>query len=441
MDEPLLHVGILSAPAVDVTFMTPYRSDNTGRMFEGEHRVSFEGSTVVLDGPAGRMQAQHEMTLSPANERSRFLLRNVTIGLRFHWERQEDELFSGSLKLQITDDVLTAVNIVPLEEYLTSVISSEMNANSSLNLLKAHAITSRSWLLAQLARSRTRPRHQESRTIAAEDSTQRILWYDREDHKLFDVCADDHCQRYQGMTKAFHPRVEQSVRATRGEVLVSNNEICDARFSKSCGGISELFENVWEPVHHEYLVPVLDAPEHTVPVDLTEEEAATRWIRESPPAFCNTSDSAILAQILPDFDLETRDFYRWQVTYRQDELAELVRTKSGVNFGRIISLQPLERGTSGRIVRLRIVGTEQTLAIGKELEIRKTLSPSHLYSSALVIDTDGKDIPERFTLTGAGWGHGVGLCQIGAAVMGERGYSHEAIVNHYFSGATLNRLY
>ena len=330
-----------------------------------------------------------------------------------------------------------------MEAYLTSVISSEMGADGSIEFLKAHAITSRSWLLAQLELSRALKNGSRLRIPTLYQEAGRIIrWYDREDHDLFDVCADDHCQRYQGTTKAFTPAVEQAVRDTRGMVLMNGDEICDARFSKSCGGVSELFENAWGADHHDYLIPVRDQEGETLP-DLTDEQTAIAWIVSSPPSYCNVTDPAVIRRILPSVDRETVDSYRWTVTYSQEELAEIIKKKSGIDFGEIVGLVPVRRGPSGRIVELHIQGTKTSLVVGKELEIRRFLSPAHLYSSAFVVETEPtvNGIPSRFTFRGAGWGHGVGLCQIGAGVMGEHGFSCEDILRHYFPGSALGRLY
>lgn len=374
-----------------------------------------------------------------------FDLNDVTIGIQFHWERKEDQRFKGTLQIIAEDEKLTAINVLPLEDYLVSVISSEMSATSSMELLKAHAITSRSWLLAQIEKGKSLQQSGKIHQSITETPEEYIRWYDREDHLNFDVCGDDHCQRYQGITRQSTPLVKQAVTETRGMLLMDGANVCDARFSKSCGGISESFENVWEPEVHPYLQAIIDNPE--VPegydADLTNEEAAEKWIRQSPEAFCNTSDKAVLSQVLNDYDQETKDFYRWSLTYQQADLAELIARKSGRDFGSIVDLIPVERGKSGRLKKLKIVGTKKTLIIGKELEIRKTLSESHLYSSAFVVDklnvSDG--IPTEFKLTGAGWGHGVGLCQIGAAMMGAKGYRYDEILLHYFRGASISKEY
>ena len=392
-----------------------------------------------------------ELSFTPQQDTSSFFeLQDVTIGINFHWERKEVQRFKGELKIIVEDDRLTAINIIPIEDYLTSVISSEMSATASLELLKAHAVISRSWLLNKLkvANGKLKVIMHPDNTANFELSTlpsQLIKWYDHEAHKNFDVCADDHCQRYQGITRTSTPQAIEAVFATRGEVLMYEGEICDARFSKCCGGAFEEFQNCWENVKHPYLIGQRDSKTETRLPDLTKEVEADKWIRTSPAAFCNTHNKQVLSQVLNNYDQETTDFYRWRVCYSQQELSELIHKRSGIEFGKIIDLIPVERGTSGRLVRLKIVGTLRTLIIGKELEIRRTLSSSHLYSSAFVVDKeykeDEKEIPSRFILTGSGWGHGVGLCQIGAAVMGEQGYKYKEILSHYYPGSAIEQQY
>jgi len=392
-----------------------------------------------------------ELSFTPQQDTSSFFeLQDVTIGINFHWERKEVQRFKGELKIIVEDDRLTAINIIPIEDYLTSVISSEMSATASLELLKAHAVISRSWLLNKLkvANGKLKVIMHPDNTANFELSTlpsQLIKWYDHEAHKNFDVCADDHCQRYQGITRTSTPQAIEAVFATRGEVLMYEGEICDARFSKCCGGAFEEFQNCWENVKHPYLIGQRDSKTETRLPDLTKEAEADKWIRTSPAAFCNTHNKQVLSQVLNNYDQETTDFYRWRVCYSQQELSELIHKRSGIEFGKIIDLIPVERGTSGRLVRLKIVGTLRTLIIGKELEIRRTLSSSHLYSSAFVVDKeykeDEKEIPSRFILTGSGWGHGVGLCQIGAAVMGEQGYKYKEILSHYYPGSAIEQQY
>ena len=317
---------------------------------------------------------------------------------------------------------MIAINILPVEDYLVSVISSEMSATSSLEFLKSHAVISRSWLLAQIENRDRKNVHKSLQQNFTTDENSIIRWYDREDHKLFDVCADDHCQRYQGITKASNPSVEKAVKETEGMVLMYGDEICDARFSKCCGGVSETFDTCWEDKDYPYLQPVIDDSENKDIPDLDEK---------------------VLKQILNNYDQETTDFYRWKVKYSQKEISEFIHRKTGIEFGDIKDLIPMQRGKSGRISRLKIVGTLRTVTIGKELEIRRALSESHLFSSAFVIDKTevAGSVPSEFTITGAGWGHGVGLCQIGAAMMGEKGYSYDKILLHYYRNAEIKKVY
>ena len=433
-NTPMVNVGIMTQKSILFVLNGSYIETETGEELQGEQRAIWTNNKILFNG-----KLYEDLFFEPTDEANcSFDLKAVTIGVDFHWQRREDQRFRGALDLAVTEEGIVAINQIDAEEYLTSVISSEMSANASKQLLKAHAVISRSWLLAQIEKNQQLANAEKPYASCQQDDEQLIRWYDREDHVLFDVCADDHCQRYQGITRATNPVVKEAIQETRGEVLLYDGAICDARFSKCCGGVTERFENCWEPVEHPYLALLRDAPEQDFP-DLTDEAAAQTWIRTAPDAFCHTTDREILSQVLNNYDQETTDFYRWQVSYTQAELAELIRRKSGIDFGQILNLIPLERGGSGRIVRLKIVGSQRSLIIGKELEIRRTLSESHLYSSAFVVDKEGADdnVPTRFTLIGAGWGHGVGLCQIGAAVMGAQGYPYDAILTHYFPGATI----
>jgi len=443
-----ISVGIVEAGAVE--FEGDFDAPCPGGGIRGEARASVSGASILVECGGRRAVLDSGVLLSPAaSSGGSFVIRGVTIGIRFHWQRKEDEVFTGALRLVAKGTDVVAINVVSVEDYLASVISSEMSAGSSLNLLRAHAITSRSWLLAGLERS-AGAKSGPSRPRSTEREGDRLVrWYDREEHELFDVCADDHCQRYQGITKSTSPGVRQAVDLTRGQVLMYDGRVCDARFSKSCGGITEPFGNVWQPGTVPYLDAVADiAPFEPLPgflslPDVHREELADRWIRSSPAAFCNTTDSRILSQVLLGYDQETTDFYRWRVTYAQEDLAALIGEKTGIDFGAIHELAPVDRGPSGRLTLLKIVGEKRTLTIGKELEIRRTLSPSHLYSSAFVVercDLHGV-VPGKFVLTGAGWGHGVGLCQIGAAVMGDLGYPPDAILSHYFPGTSITGIY
>ena len=443
MKEPQLRIGIMYQPEIIFRLNETYLLAPNGVPYEAIQKVNYRDGKIWLnDEPVD----EEILVFNPVRyQKASFELNDVTIGIQFHWERKEDQTFKGSLEIRIENEKLTAINILPLEDYLVSVISSEMSATSNLELLKAHAIISRSWLLAQTEKSKAISQSGKLYQSISETPEEYIRWYDREDHLNFDVCADDHCQRYQGITRQSTPLVEQAVAQTRGMLLMNDGKICDARFSKSCGGISETFENVWEPEVHPYLQAIIDnpAPANGFDTDLTIEEAAQKWIRNAPEAFCNTHDKAVLSQVLNDYDQETTDFYRWKLVYQQADLAELIARKSRRDFGAIVDLIPVERGLSGRLKKLKIVGTKLTLTIGKELEIRKTLSESHLYSSAFVVDKLDiqNGIPEQFILTGAGWGHGVGLCQIGAAMMGAKGYKYDEILLHYFRGASISKEY
>ena len=435
--EPVVSVGIVSGQEIHFALNNPYLAK--GETITGEQTVTFSEGGILWNGNQYR-----ELVFQPQSPDASFSLHDVTIGVNFHWERKETQVFQGTLRLVVEADKVCAINQLPVENYLMSVISSEMRATSSLEFLKAHAVISRSWLLAQMDKRRTSQEGGNNFFSFIKKDDELIRWYDRDDHTIFDVCADDHCQRYQGITKETNAHVVEAVRQTRGQILVSNDEICDARFSKCCGGVSGEFQYCWEDTSKPYLTAVVDAPHAGALPDLTVEANAERWIRTSPEAFCNTTDKHILSQVLNDFDQETPDFYRWHVDYTQERLRSLISEKMKMDLGDILDLVPLERGRSGRISRLKIVGTKMSFTIGKELEIRRVLSESHLYSSAFVVDRhdlDANGVPASFTLTGAGWGHGVGLCQIGAAVMGEKGYGYDRILLHYYHGAEIKKIY
>lgn len=438
MKEPEISVGIVNAQEIHFTLHGNFFAK--GETVSDKQSVSFSEGGILWNGNLYR-----ELTFTPQEEQNSFSLYDVTIGLNFHWERQETQTFLGTLKLMVDEGKIVAINILPVEDYLTSVISSEMSANSSLELLKAHAVVSRSWLFAQIEKRKAMSGKDEGFFSFIKTKEEYIRWYDREDHTIFDVCADDHCQRYQGITKATNSTVAEAVKATRGRLLMYDKKICDARYSKCCGGATEEFENCWENTHYPYLSSIRDTDkEENLPLpDLTKEEEAEHWIRKAPKSFCDTHDKKILSQILNNYDQETTDFYRWKVRYTQAELAELIRTNTKSDYGDIIDLIPVQRGPSGRICKLKIVGTLKTFTIGKEMEIRRVLSNSHLFSSAFVVDKGEvkEGIPQNFILSGAGWGHGVGLCQIGAAVMGEKGYSYEEILLHYYKGAEIRKFY
>jgi SpoIID/LytB domain protein len=445
MSEPRLRVGLLlRVPAASFTLEGPFDLSVDG----GVSAPVPSGAALTARAVGGvRLEDAHRDTLAegravrlvPRTPDANFVVRDFRVGAAFHWEHAEDLRFSGGIDLVATGDVLDLVNEVPLEQYVESVICSEMSAACPASSLRAHAIISRSWLLAQLA---SRPRAvRPGQSVERGRLVTRVLWYDRQDHDGFDVCADDHCQRYQGVTRAVGGTPAEAVRSTRGLALVHGGEVCDARFSKCCGGATEVFPTCWGDEDRPYLQAFADRPgEHFVPLD--DEARAQAHVLGHPNAWCNTTDQRLLERILPTIDRGTRDFWRWTVTLEQEEARELVRTRAGVDTGPIRALTPLRRGPSGRIFLLEIDGRDRTLHLGKELEIRRVLSASHLYSSAFVVSAEGPgEIPDRFVLRGAGWGHGVGLCQIGAAVMAERGHDHEDILAHYYRGATVDRLY
>ena len=427
--QPLLHVGIMSAREIGFEIL----SDGAGfrKAILREGKIEYDGALydeLYFEAP----------TLSTQFAQPSFILHGVTIGVNFHWERKEDQKFAGALKIIVDKDHLTAVNVVGVEDYLLSVISSEMSASASEEFLKAHAVISRSWVMAQIASSGkiheshvpegiygvpALMSHLDSILCSdgpAEESRahEYVKWYDHEDHSLFDVCADDHCQRYQGLTRATGDTVRRVIDATWGQVLTYEGGLCDARFSKCCGGVMEKFSTCWDDVDLPYLQPLADTPDHD-----PEGEC-----------FCNTTDKAILSQVLNNYDQETTDFYRWTETYDRDGLSELISRRSGKNIGSLLSIEPLERGLSGRIMKLRITGSLMTLVVGKELEIRRILSESHLKSSAFDVRFEGDSV----ILEGRGWGHGAGLCQIGAAVMASKGYTYTEILEHYYPGTVIN---
>ena len=503
--QPVIDVGLLTAPELRVRFNQPFSGpDSMEGGICGEQAFTLADGMVKWNGKRyGRLEFRPAGS-APEEEDSRgFTLHKVRIGINFHWEREEDQMFSGGLTILPSEEGLVAINSVLTEDYLLSVISSEMNGDAPEEFLKAHAVISRSWLLARptlgggdnangfegschsAAGNGDNPDSLESpenghsgQGISAPGSLENdriIRWYDREDHSLFDVCADDHCQRYQGLLRAGNANIRRAIEATRGLVLTDGPDgaICDTRFSKCCGGVSERFSACWADEDYAYLRPVRDyaclqtdednaaddgTPDAvgTIP-DLSDEQNAREWILSSPEAFCNTSDPALLSTVLNSYDQETADFYRWRVEYTQEELSDLLRRRSGIDFGSVLELRPLRRGASGRIIELLIRGTQRTVTVGKELEIRRWLSESHLYSSAFVVDTvyaepasDGQHIrpdinapaiPTGFILHGAGWGHGVGLCQIGAAAMSASGCTFDRILAHYFRGSCLTRLY
>ena len=437
--EPIITVGIMHAERIGFFFDSPFRcAEFPNITFDGEYEVflSEDGRVSFFEQQFDSLHFTPIEEQDYTSEDGYFELEDVVIGINFHWERKENQRFKGGLTFMIENGKVVAINEIPTEAYIFSVISSEMSATASLELLKAHAVISRSWLLKPIIHNE----HNATAVLEHRTDDELIKWYERDSHELYNVCADDHCQRYQGITRARTENVRLAIEATRGLVLTSHGQICDARFSKSCGGVSELFENCWADEHYSYLERVVDtksAESVMITPDLTIEANAEAWIRGEYDSLCNTHDKEILSQVLNNYDQETTDFYRWKVEYTTEQLSELVARRSGIDFGTIVTLEPVERGVSGRLTRLRIVGTKRTMVVGKELEIRRWLSESHLYSSAFVVDKT----ENGFKLTGAGWGHGVGLCQIGAAVMGAKGYKYDEILYHYFVDSQLNVLY
>ena len=438
-NEPKIKAAILqNYSEAEIVLNGNFRLSD-GFFLRGKIVAKAESSLIRLsDSNEAEVSRQKEFIFA-ADTGATFTVKNVQIGIDFHWERLQEQSFSGNIILRANaDSTFNLINEIPLEDYLASVISSEMSAAAPLEFLKAQAITARSWLVAMLERKKQNPAAVKTAFISANEI---IRWFDINDHNFFDVCADDHCQRYQGITRVITPAVNEAISSTRGVFLMNDQEICDARYHKTCGGRTEVFSTAWEDKSLPYLQSVTDYSAAHSPVNSGEE--TRRRLTTKPSAYCNTQDSALLRRILPTFDQETPDFYRWQVSYSRKELEEIIRKKSGLDFGKLLNLVPIKRGPSGRISKLKIEGSKRSIIIGKELEIRRWLSPSHLLSSAFVIETkgDSNGLPEKFILRGGGWGHGVGLCQIGAAVMATKGFSAPDILAHYFSGAQLQKLY
>ena len=434
--QPKITVGIMDHQTeVNGRLDGNFLCDGFGPV-SGPFSAKVEAGVIALTDGAHREIFRSPSIRLKAKESSTLFLHNVTIGKCFHWERKEDQIFQGDLILQQRNSgTITVINEIPMEDYLKSVISSEMNPSAPVEFLKAHTILSRSWLLAGLHRKNKMDKASlpVQKIITKEEEV--IRWYDREDHDLFDVCADDHCQRYQGITKIVSKRAEEAVRETHGVVITYQDEICDARYFKACGGITEDFSTAWDDKQVPYLTSISDALVLHRPIR-TEEEASA-WIFSEPVAYCNINEVGFLEKILPNFDYETKTFFRWRVEYSRDELQEILQEKTGFDFGTLQEIVPLHRGPSGRISRLKIVGSKRSMVVGKELEIRRWLSRSHLYSSAFIVTLEA----DRFILNGAGWGHGVGLCQIGAAVMAAKGFLAEKILKHYFKCIKIQKIY
>lgn len=435
-NEPYVSVGIMKADKVVFHLNSAYTAK--GEVVSGRQEATCQDGGILWNG-----NLYSELTFYPEIEQANFTLEDVSIGINYHWERKEPQTFKGTLRLIVEEEQLVVINHLQAEDYLGSVISSEMSANAPMELLKAHAIVSRSWLFSQMWQRQCRSTQGGGFFTFVRKDDEFIRWYDREDHTLFDVCADDHCQRYQGISRETSETVSAAVEATKGMVLTSDGDLCDTRFSKCCGGVTEKYSTCWDNSEKPYLTSIADNADGHIDLDLMQEEDARKWILSNPETFCNTENVELLQQILNDYDRETSDFYRWKVEYTQEELAALVKNNRGEDFGEIIDLEPIERGPSGRLTRLKIIGTKKQMIIGKELEIRRTLSKSHLYSSAFIVEKQGMNngVPSAFKLYGAGWGHGVGMCQIGAAVMSSKGYKYDEILLHYYRGAEIEKLY
>jgi stage II sporulation protein D len=440
--EPKVTVGIMDGrESIAGSMNGRFRTNGPDAVSGGFTALAGEGVIILSDEQGREIGRSSRLKLS-AGDGAAFVLHNVTIGNRFHWERREDQTFRGDLILALSGDRgIAAINEIGLENYLESVISSEMSAAAPPEFLKVHAILSRSWLLSALNRKKTAKSSSPGEAHAMDGEGNITRWYEQEEHDLFDVCADDHCQRYQGITKIISPEAGEAVRRTAGRVVAYKGHVCDARYSKACGGLTENFETAWADTHVPYLESISDAPVRHGPV--AGEDDARRWILSGPEAYCNTQDAALLEKILPDFDRETKGFFRWEVEYGREDLENILREKSGLDFGTLKEISPLARGPSGRIWKLGIRGSKRSIVVGKELEIRRWLSRSHLLSSAFIVSTEHGPDGEvsRLTFHGAGWGHGVGLCQIGAAVMADRGFKAEEILTHYFPGVAIKKLY
>ncbi len=439
---PKIMVGIMDhQKEVRINLHGPFTIEHASDI-TGVFIARAKGKDIVLYDEQERVLYRAQTIRLLNKDDSTFTLFNVTIGINFHWEKQEEQTFKGGIVFKRrTDSTLAVINEIDIEDYLESVISSEMNSSAPLEFLKAHAIISRSWLIAALKRKKSPVPKDKTNNNAIEGSNTIIRWYEQEGHDIYDVCADDHCQRYQGITKIITHRPLEAVKMTYGVVITYNGEVCDARYSKACGGITEEYRTAWKDMEVPYLISISDGTKAFKPI--TTEKEARAWINSKPEAYCNTDDINVLMAILPDFDLKTEGFFRWRVDYTRCELEEIIREKSGYHIGTLTQITPLKRGPSGRISLIKIKGSKMTITLGKELEIRRWLSRSHLYSSAFVIDTryDPSGEVQGFTFSGAGWGHGVGLCQIGAACMAIKGFKAEDILRHYFPGTLTEKIY
>jgi len=444
MRQPNINIGLVTGGELKFSLLGNYYQLGTQNLFSGNFSAVIQNGKILLKGENGEFLFSSGITFKPENFNVElFKVFGVKIGIDFHWESAKDLIYAGSLKLIIEDNQLTAVNIAPLENYLEGVISSEMNPKSHLEFLKAHAVISRSWLLSQMENRKKQKKEKGAENTG--DENEIIKWYDRGDHKNYDVCADDHCQRYQGLGKNVSEIVREAISETRGVALIQNDKIFDARYSKCCGGKTELFENVWSDAEKSQMPSIFDYkfPPDNFAEELESEQNAVEWINGLPEAFCNITDQEILEEILVEFDQKTKDFFRWEVEISQEKISNLLKEKLNIDFGDVLDLIPVERGASGRLIKLKIIGTKAEKTVGKELEIRRILSEKHLFSSAFVIEKleNKNGVPAGFVLRGAGWGHGVGLCQIGAAVMARQKYRFDEILAHYYPNIQIKRVY
>jgi SpoIID/LytB domain protein len=440
MQEPIVTVGILNAKRIKIKIVGEYLFPRKEIYMRGRLIFSDAHNGIMLETSLGTYYVSENDVFEPfPPHNASFIVDDVTVGKKFHWEHKERHRYSGSFKIIRENGALTLVNIIPLENYLESVIRSEMNENAPFSLLKAQAVVARSWTLSQMKKGGKKGVNERRKKGEV------LRWYERDGHVNYVFCNDDHCQRYHGIGKSQSIAVHEAVEQTRGLVLTGKNGLCDARYFKSCGGRTELFRNVWGEDEGDCISSVedYDYPTEFTDVDLSIEKNARKWILSEPEAFCNTKDEKILSSVLVDFDKKTVDFYRWRKEYTQEEISALIKKKLKKDYGAILDLLPVERGASGRVIKLKIVGEKRTLIIGKELEIRRTLSETHLYSSAIIIDKEDvqNGVPQKFVIRGAGWGHGVGMCQIGAAVMGEKGYEFDEILAHYYPETKIKRYY
>ncbi len=432
--EPTLRIGL--APACEAPrFFLCGRYDAGGTSLgPGWCVARARNGEVVVEWQETTVHARSPLILTPLLPSCSFTIADVPVGEGFHWAHREDLTWAGALELlHDGSGALVPVNHIGLEAYLESVVSSEMNPAAPPAFLEAHAVVARSWTLAQLARRESTPHPPLGVDI--------WQWWDRKGHELFDFCADDHCQRYHGLTRRT-PEVVSAVQRTRGLVLMADSLVVDARFSKCCGGFTEEFATAWGDETPPGLVSVRDAPGGGRG-GVRDEGSAADWIRRPPPAYCGCDAAEILDVVLLPMDRATLAFFRWREVISQERVASLIEERTGAGIGAIRSLVPLRRGPSGRIFLLEVRGTKGSLRVGKELFIRRLLSPTHLKSSAFVVDAEGSfgEPPRSFTFTGAGWGHGVGMCQIGAGVMAARGHSCAEILTHYFPTSSLAQAY